>query len=143
MIFGVVMSFYLFFHVRGGRVCVYHEVAAKWSTFDEVLLQIAISQKVFEGFEWNLQSNIPLGKQILLPSLKLPKQWKGCYCIPQTFISCSKSFLAAKSKNFQWNSTHRIPHFPCNILLKFRCLQKITLFPPDGVIPDETFLQIV
>ena len=45
------MSFYLFFHVRGGRVCVYHEVAAKCSTFDEVLLQIAISQKVFEGFE--------------------------------------------------------------------------------------------
>ena len=51
IIFGVVMSFYLFFHVRGGRVCMYHEVAAKCSTFDEVLLQIAISQKVFEGFE--------------------------------------------------------------------------------------------
>ena len=46
------MSFYLFFHVRGGRVCVYHEAAAKCSTFNEVLLQIAISQKVFEGFEW-------------------------------------------------------------------------------------------
>ena len=47
---GMVVYFGMLFHILRGGACSDHLVAAKCSILDVILLQIAISQKVFEGF---------------------------------------------------------------------------------------------
>ena len=43
---GMMMQFFLLYHIRNVGACSDHLVAAKCSIFDEILLQIAISKKV-------------------------------------------------------------------------------------------------
>ena len=47
---GMMMYFCLLYHIRNVGAWSNHLVAAKCGIFDEILLQIAISQKVLEGF---------------------------------------------------------------------------------------------
>ena len=51
MKFGMKVYFDLLYHFGRGGACSDQKVAAKCSIFDEILLQIAISKKVFDGFE--------------------------------------------------------------------------------------------
>ena len=50
MKFGMVVYFDLLFHIRNVGAGSDHSVAAKCSILDIILLQINVSQKVFEGF---------------------------------------------------------------------------------------------
>ena len=51
---------------------------------------------------------------------------KCCCSMLQTINFCSKLFFsAAKNKNVHWNSTYKISHVPCSILLEIWCLQQI------------------
>ena len=48
---GMMMYFCLLYHIRNVGAWSNHLVAAKCGIFDEILLQIAISQKVLDVFE--------------------------------------------------------------------------------------------
>ena len=82
---GMVVYFGMLFHILRGGACSDHLVAAKCSILDEILLQIAISQKVFDGFWWNLIWNIPFGRRILLPNSKLLQQPEGLLQLAANF----------------------------------------------------------
>ena len=82
---GMEVYFGMLFHILRGGACSDHLVAAKCSILDENLLQIAKSQKVFEGFWWNLTWNILLGRRILLQNSKLLQQPEGLLQLAANF----------------------------------------------------------
>ena len=95
---GMMVYFDLLSHFGNFGACTDHLVAAKCSIFDEILLQIAISQKLLEGFGYNFTCSIPLDSRIPLPKNKLLLPPEGLLQLAANLIFLQQAVFSAAER---------------------------------------------